>query len=157
MSKLSIFLLLADIAVLIFVRFRIEYAWLYWLVVAMILPFTLFLYLSTFHITRRDFAKRFPGSACEIRALSFCLLPDTADQSGEKSQLGRLGTADGTYHFLGRVNGKVQEIVSFSQEEIDSVVQELPGGKKPRITVRFISGKSAGFTGSPQELMAFFQ
>ncbi len=112
MSTISKLLLLADIAVLVFVRIRVEYAWVFWLLAVMIVPLTLLLYLTTYHISRKQ-AQKILGTKDVIVLTSASYIPPGSSESSSGVNLfGRLAVTETNLVFLGRKKGTVKEIVS---------------------------------------------
>ncbi|GEM_PF-5451207 len=129
MSTLSKLLLLADVAVLVFVRIRVEHVWVFWLLAGMIIPLTLLLYLTTFHISRKQ-ALRALGSknAAVLPSVSYVPSGD-AETTSQSNSFGRLAVTDKNIVLLSRQKERIKEIVSFHISNISefAVGKVLPG------------------------------
>ncbi|NQT57414.1 MAG: hypothetical protein HQ557_00385 [Bacteroidetes bacterium] len=134
MSTISKLLLLADVAVLVFVRIRVEHEWVFWLLAGMIIPLTLLLYLTTYHISRRQALKAL-GSTNAAVLPSASYVPSRAlETSSQSNSFGRLAVTEKNIVLLSRQKDKIKEIVSIPISDISefAVGKVLPG--RPGIT-----------------------
>ncbi len=156
MSKVSRFLLLADIAVLVFIRFPLSYAWVFYLLAALLVPLTGFFYFVTFHVSLRHFI-RLTGDrdAVFIGTASFESREQRAIETGEGSVTreklstsGRLGLADNQICFAARKGGVVEIMVSVPQNAVKEVRIEkgTTSSSRGRVAIVLSNGDSLTFS-----------
>lgn len=132
MSTISKLLLLTDIAVLVFVRIRVENVWIFWLLAGLIIPLTLLFYLTTYHITQKQALKALAGrSAAVLQPVSYvpAVFKTQAEASSQGNFFGRLVVTDKNIILLSRQKKRIEEIVSFPISDISefAVGKVLPG------------------------------
>ncbi len=146
MSTLSKLLLLTDVAVLVFVRIRVEHVWVFWLLAGMILPLTLLLYLTTYHITKKQALKALAGtSAAVLQSVSY-IPAGSAEDSSQSNSFGRLLVTDKNIILLSRQKERIKQIVSFPISDIAefAVGKVLPG--RSGITFMLQDGSTRQFS-----------
>ena len=129
MSIISKLLLLADVAVIVFVRIRVEHAWVFWLLAGLIVPLTLLLYLTTYHISQRQ-AVKVVGNPVAAVLPSVSYIPSGARETSSGNNLfGRLIVTEKSIVLLSRQKGEIREVVSFPISKIleFAVGKVLPG------------------------------
>lgn len=129
MSTLSKLLLLADVAVLVFVRIRMEQVWVFWLLAGMILPLTLLMYLTTYHISRKQALKALGSKSASVLPSVSYVPAGPAEVSSQINSFGRLLVTEENIVLLCRQKNKIQEVVSFPISDISefAVGKVLPG------------------------------
>ncbi len=114
MSRFFWVLLLVDLAAIVFFRFPISYAWLYWACVILIVPLTFLVYLSGFHVGAYSVARIAAGSSCTL--LPLAVLPVSDERAN--SSFGRLAVIGQKLCFLAKDRGRVHVLYEVAVEEI---------------------------------------
>jgi len=129
MSTLSKLLLLADVAVLVFVRIRVEHEWVFWFLAGMIIPLTLLLYLTTYHISRKQALKALGSKSASVLPSVSYVPTGSAETSSQSNSFGRLIVTENNIVLLCRQKERIKEIVSFPISDISefAVGKVLPG------------------------------
>jgi hypothetical protein len=137
MRNISRFLLLADIAVLVFIRFPLSYAWVFYLLAALLVPLTFFFYIVTFHVSLRDFI-RLTGdlNAFFVGTVSYVSREQSVIETGERKEsrdifspygrltYGKLGVADNQICFAARKGGDIEIMFSAPLNTVAAVEVE---------------------------------
>jgi len=165
MSNISRFLLLADIAALVFIRFPLAYAWVFYLLAALLVPLTFFFHMVTYHIPLGQFI-RLTGdrNAVFIGTVSFMSREQRVFETSERKEsrekltqgllpYGKLGVADNQICFAAKKGGILEIMFSVPLNAVAAVDTDADAGiekgtaskRRGRVVLVLSNGDSFSF------------